>query len=394
MSAVPAPLAARLPIDVAVLGATGMVGEQLLALLTDHPWFRVAEVAASERSAGHSLGERLGAAARDLPRSVRELTLQSLDHPIRSPLVLSALPAGAARDIEPRLAGEGRLVVSNASAFRDDPQVPLLVPDVNPDHLELLELQRGRWGSDSAATTGTATTTGTASTTGTPSATPPATATPATGAFGGIITNPNCSVAGVAVALAPLHRRFGIRSMVLTTMQALSGAGRPGPSAADLIDNMIPFIGGEEEKVEREPRKILGTLKNGQLVDADFAIGATCTRVPVLHGHTASVSLTFEHEARPHEVVEVLRDARSPLAGEGLPSAPEHPIVVLDDDDRPQPRIDRDLGGGMTVSVGRVRRCSVHHVRFVVLSHNLVRGAAGAALLNAELAAARGRVPG
>lgn len=378
MSGVSAPLADRLPIDVAVLGATGMVGEQLLALLTDHPWFRVAEVAASERSAGQSLGERLGAAGRNLPRAMRELTLQSLDDAVHSPLVLSALPAGAAREIEPRLAGEGRLVVSNASAFRDDPQVPLLVPDVNPEHLDLLDAQRGRWGANGVDAAGEAT--------GAHAAGP--------GAVGGIVTNPNCSVAGVAVALAPLHRRFGIRSMVLTTMQAISGAGRPGPSAADLIDNMIPFIGGEEEKVEREPRKILGTLRNGAIVDADFAIGATCTRVPVLHGHTAAVSLTFEHEARPHEVVEVLRDARSPLAGEGLPSAPDRPVVVLDDDDRPQPRIDRDLGRGMTVSVGRVRRCSVHHVRFVVLSHNLVRGAAGAALLNAELAAARGRVPG
>lgn len=350
---------ARSPIDVAVLGATGMVGEQLLALLADHPWFRVAEVAASERSAGHTLAQRLGAAARDLPRSMRELTLSSLDGEFRSPLVLSALPADAAREVEPRLATAGHLVVSNASAFRADPQVPLLVPDVNPEHLDLLDAQAERWGNSG----------------------------------GGIVTNPNCSVAGLVVALRPLHQRFGVRSVVVTTLQAISGAGRPGPSAADLLDNVIPFIGNEEDKVEREPRKILGTLSGERVIEAYITVGATCTRVPVLHGHTASVSVRFEHEARAHEVAETLRDYRSPLSGSALPSAPSRPIEVLDDDDRPQPKLDRDLGGGMSVAVGRVRACPVQHVSFVVLSHNLVRGAAGAALLNAELAVERGRVP-
>jgi aspartate-semialdehyde dehydrogenase len=345
-------------IPVAVLGATGMVGEQLLALLAHHPWFRVVEVAASDRSAGQRLGARLGAAGRALPSSIVDLTLKSLDDAFEAPLVLSALPADRALEVEARLAGAGHLVVSNASAFRADAQVPLLVPDVNPQHLDLLDAQRTRWG----------------------------------GGSGGIITNPNCSVAGLVVALAPLHQAFGLRSVVVTTLQAISGAGRPGPAAGDLVDNIIPFIGNEEDKVEREPRKILGGLVDGAIVGADFTVSATCTRVPVLHGHTASVSVAFQHDAKPQEVVQVLRDFASPLAGLGLPTMPRPSIEVFDDENRPQPRLDRDLGNGMTVSVGRIRRCGVHHASFVVLSHNLIRGAAGAALLNAELAVARGRL--
>lgn len=343
-------------ISVAVLGATGMVGERLVASLVGHPWFRLAEVAASDRSAGDRLGDRVGPDVEDLPAEMAELRLRSLDGPFDAPLVLSALPAGVALEVEPRLAGDGHLVVSNASAFRTDPGVPLVVPEVNPDHLALLDRQReGRWS-------------------------------------GGIVTNPNCAAAGLVVALKPLHDAFGIRSAHVTTLQAISGAGRPGPAAADLLDNVIPFIGGEEEKLAAEPRKILGTLTDAGIREAELILSATCTRVPVLHGHLETVSLSLEGDPTPDEVRRALEDFVSPLGNLRLPSAPDRPLVVLDGPDRPQPRLDRDHGGGMSVTVGRIRPCPLQTVRFVVLSHNLVRGAAGAALLNAELARAGGYV--
>lgn len=353
-------------IPVAVLGATGMVGERLLSLLEAHPWFRVVEVAASDRSAGAELGERLDGEL-TLSGALLGMKLKSLDEPFDAPLLLSALPSDAARATEPRLAGRGHLVVSNASAFRAHPRVPLLVPDVNPQHLRLVAAQEGLWADEAEGE-----------------------ARPG----GGIVTNPNCSVAGLAVALAPLHRTFGIESVVTTTLQAISGAGRPGPGAGAMLDNVIPFITGEEEKVQAEPRRILGRLADGAIRDADFAVSATCTRVPVLHGHTASVSVSLAGDPLPDDVAEVLAAYRSPLEGEALPSAPPRPIRVMRASDRPQPRLDRDLGSGMTVAVGRIRTCPVHGLSFVVLSHNLVRGAAGAALLNAELALTRGLVPG
>lgn len=353
-------------IPVAVLGATGMVGERLLGLLAGHPWFRVVEAAASERSAGSTVGERLSGEV-PLPASLAALRLKRLDDPFDAPLLLSALPSSVARDVEPRLAGRGHLVVSNASAFRAHPRVPLVVPDVNPDHLALLDGQDGVWTEAAGA---------------------------AARPGGGIVTNPNCSVAGLAVALAPLHRAFGIEAAVVTTLQALSGAGRPGPGAGAMLDNVLPLIAGEEEKVASEPRRILGTLGPDGIADADFAVSATCTRVGVLHGHTACVSVRLSGDPSPGVVAQALREHRPPPLDVRLPSAPDRPLALLDAADRPQPRLDRDAGGGMTVSVGRVRRCPVHGISFVALSHNLVRGAAGAALMNAELALARGRVPG
>ncbi|HSR42208.1 MAG TPA: aspartate-semialdehyde dehydrogenase, partial [Longimicrobiales bacterium] len=207
---------------------------------------------------------------------------------------------------------------------------------------------------------------------------------------GGLVTNPNCVVTGVALALAPLHRELGLEAVVLTSFQAISGAGRPGPPAADLVDNVLPHIPGEEEKLGPEIRKILGTMGKGRIDDAAIAVSATTTRVPVLHGHLASLSLAFREDADPGTVAEVLREYRSPVVGDELPLAPPCALRVMDEPDRPQPRLDRDAGGGMTVSVGRIRSCPVHHVRMIVLSHNLVRGAAGAALLNAELCRAGG----
>lgn len=352
---------ARIP--VAVLGATGTVGARLVQRLERHPWFRLAEVAASERSEGARLRERVSSDI-ELSSDDGARRLVSLDGPFESHLVLSALPASAAREIEPELAARGHLVVSNASAFRADPGVPLIVPEVNPDHLELVDRQAGRW-------------------------------TPAGGparAGGGIVTNPNCAVAGLAPALAPLSAHFGLRRVVVTTFQAISGAGRPGPSAIDLVDNVIPWIGGEEEKIEAEPGKILGRLGDEGIETADFTVSATATRVPVIHGHLEVVSVELGREVSPNEARAVWTAFRAPEVARGLPSGPTAPVVVLDVDDRPQPRLDRDRDEGMAITIGRVRRCPVHTLRFVVLSHNLERGAAGAAMLNAELARASGRV--
>lgn len=341
-------------IAVGVLGATGTVGERLVRLVHDHPWFELREVGASDRSAGETLGSRLPASdLGPLPSELGEMVLKDVEDRWTSPLLLSALPSDVARELEPRLTGEGHLVVSNASAHRQDPGVPLIIPEVNADHLDLLEAQGGRWP-------------------------------------GALLTNPNCVVAGIALAMAPLHEAFGIEAAVVTTFQAISGAGRPGPAAADLVDNVLPWIPGEEDKMGKECRKILGTLEGGRIVDADIRVSATATRVPVAHGHLASLSLSFASAAGPDDVREAIEAYRGKVAGEGLPLAPERPVEVLEDPDRPQPRVDRDRGRGMTVTVGRIRPCEVHHVKLVVLSHNLVRGAAGAALLDAELCHARG----
>jgi aspartate-semialdehyde dehydrogenase len=266
--------------------------------------------------------------------------------------VLSALPSAVARDVEADAARDGRLVVSNAGAYRDDPQVPLVIPEVNPDHLALLDAQKQRWP-------------------------------------GGIVTNPNCVVAGLAIALAPLHETFGLERVVVTTFQAISGAGRPGPSAFDLVDNVLPYIEGEEPKIAAEPRKILGTIRDGSIATAGFRIGATAVRVPVRHGHLVSVSCALSRDVDPDTATKAMNAWGGAMTGVGLPSAPVRPLEVLDGIDRPQPRLDRDRGSGMTVTVGRVRPCEALGLSFLVLSHNLVRGAAGAALLNAELCRAR-----
>lgn len=341
-------------IPVGVLGATGTVGSRLVRLLSDHPWFELAEVSASDRSAGIPLGERMDADVRDgLPDAVTGLELLSPDADFTSRLLFSALPSAAARDAEPAAALRGRLVVSNASAYRQDPDVPLVIPEVNPDHLELLERQRDRWP-------------------------------------GGIVTNPNCVVAGLATALAPLHRAFGLERMVVTTFQAISGAGRPGPSALDVVDNVLPLIPGEEEKIGAEPRKILGAPG----APASFPVDATATRVPVLHGHTLSVSASFREKPTPEAARVALEAFDGEARADALPSSPDRVLVVDDRPDRPQPRLDRDAGAGLTVTVGRLRGGEAMHLSFVVLAHNLLRGAAGAALLNGELCVARGLVEG
>ena len=339
-------------IPVAVLGATGAVGQRFVSLLDDHPWFRVTALCASDRSAGKPYRE---AARWHLDRPMPEWAGGMKVLPCRpgpdARLAFSGLDASVAGEIETDFARAGHAVVSNSKNHRMDPDVPLLVAEINAAHLDLLKRQRRRFRS---------------------------------GGF--IVTNPNCSTIGLAMASAPLEAAFGIETIVVATLQAVSGAGYPGVASVDILDNVIPHIGGEEEKIESETRKILGTPRR----PAGFTVSAHCHRVHVSDGHTLAASYGLRRRATPAQAARVLREFVSPLAGLGLPSLPRRPIVVRDEPDRPQPRHDRDAGAGMVVTVGRIRPCPVFDLRLVALVHNTIRGAAGVAILNAELLRARG----
>lgn len=343
-------------IKVGILGATGMVGQRFVQLLAHHPWFEITALAASERSVGIPYGEACRwAVSEEMPATVKEMVVRESKPGLACQLVFSALPAEVAGPIEEEFAAAGYAVSSNARNHRLDPDVPLLVPEVNPDHLALIGIQRRRRGWK-----------------------------------GFIVTNPNCSTAQLVLALKPLWDRFGITALNVVTMQALSGAGYPGVPSLDILDNIIPYIAGEEGKLEREPLKLLGRLEGEAIEEAEVIISAQCHRVATRDGHLEAVSVKLGQEASREEVVEALRDFRGPLQDLGLPSAPEQPIVVREEIDRPQPRLDRDEGRGMSVVVGRVRECPVLDYKFVLLGHNTIRGAAGAAVLNAELLAAQG----
>lgn len=345
-------------IPVAVLGATGAVGQKLLHLLADHPMFEVVQVVASAERIGRAYGEDVRwREPGQVPASMAALRFTDAEPLPGVRLAFSALDAPVAREIEPRFAAAGVTVVSNASAFRMDADVPLLIPEINADHLVLLDVQRSR-----------------------------------RGWTGGIVTNPNCSTSVLAMALAPIHQAFGIRTAVVATLQAASGAGYPGVPSLDLLDNVIPNIGGEEPKIESECARILGECADGMVTPAAFAVSAMVHRVAVTDGHLVSVSLGLARPASLAEVREVLVTFQGHPDARHLPSSPQPPIAVLADDDRPQPRRDRDTGGGMTVSIGRIRPCPVHDIRLVALGHNLVRGAAGAAIQNAELLVAQGTI--
>jgi aspartate-semialdehyde dehydrogenase len=347
-------------VKVAVLAATGMVGQRFVQLLQGHPWFELAAVTGSERTAGRTYGEACSwVLDGSMPEAVRDLPVLESSAPLDAPLVFSALPASAAQEIEARLAAAGHLVCSNASAYRMADDVPLVIPEVNPEHLGLLAVQRQRRGWS-----------------------------------GGIVTNPNCTTIPAAMVLHPLHARFGLRRVLLVSMQAASGAGYPGVSFYDGGDNVVPYIGGEEEKVEREPQKILGTLQGEQVVPAPFQTSAHCNRVPVLEGHLECLSLELEQQASVAEVIATLRDFRGLPQELSLPSAPPQPIIVRDEPDRPQPRRDRDAGKGMAAVVGRVRPCPLLDIKLLALAHNTIRGAAGASVLNAELLMAQGYLAG
>ena len=337
---------------VGILGATGMVGQRFIQLLENHPQFEISALAASDRSQGKRYEEACSwRLAGEMPqRCVRSLVVQPPAPPLDCDLVFSSLPGDVAREAEGSFARAGYPVISNSSAFRMDEDVPLLIPEVNHEHLKLLAAQRERFGS---------------------------------GGF--IVTNPNCSTIMIALALAPLHARFGVSAVVATTMQALSGAGYPGVASLDITDNVLPFIGGEEEKIESETRKILGRAAGDRIEAARMKVSAQCNRVNVTDGHMAAVSVKLNKSAELDAVREALRSFSSLPQELGLYSAPERPIIVRDERDRPQPRLDRDAGNGMSVTIGSLKPDTVLDYRFVALSHNTIRGAAGAAILNAEL---------
>lgn len=343
-------------IPVSILGATGTVGQKFVRLLADHPWFKVAAVAASARSAGRPYGDVVRwREPVPLPDEVAAMTVAPCQPPLAGPIAFSAVEAELAPEIEQGFARAGVLVVTNTRSHRMDPDVPLLIPEANPEHLVLLERQRRERGWS-----------------------------------GGIIANPNCSTAGLALALAPLHAAFGVSRVFVATMQAVSGAGYPGVASLDILGNIIPHIGGEEEKIEVETRKILGAPGR----DADVVVSAHTSRVPAVDGHLEVASVGLRRGATPEEAMAVLEEFRAPPHVAALPSTPARPIEVDRRADRPQTRLDLDRGAGMTVTVGRVRPCPLLDLRMALLSHNTVRGAAGAAIQNAELAVASGLVAG
>ncbi|HMS09739.1 MAG TPA: aspartate-semialdehyde dehydrogenase [Pyrinomonadaceae bacterium] len=337
---------------VGILGATGTVGQRFIQLLEDHPQFEITALAASDRSAGKSFAEACAwKLAGDIPGGVREIVVQPIEPPIDCDIVFSSLPSPVARETEEAFARAGYPVISNSSVYRMDEDVPLLIPEINPDHLGLIDVQQTKRGFSK----------------------------------GFIVTNPNCAVASFAPPLAALDRKFGVESAIVTTMQAISGAGYPGVASLDIIDNVLPYIAGEEPKVETEAQKILGKFNGSSIQKADFTVSAQCFRVNVIDGHTASVRVKLKGSSTLEEVI----DAMKGFPSLGLHSSPEQFIEVLDEPSRPQPRLDRDRGNGMTVTVGRIFPDNVFDYRFVALSHNTVRGAAGSTILNAELLASK-----
>ena len=346
-------------IPVGVLGATGAVGQRFVQLLEGHPWFEITDVAASDRSAGKPYREactwRLASAP---PAAVAGLTVKTVEGPFAAKLLFSGLDSSVAGEVETALARKGHAVVSNSRNHRMDADVPLLIPEINPEHLAAVELQRKKTGG------------------------------------GYIVTNPNCSVIGLAMVLAPLHKAIGLESVAVVTLQALSGAGYPGVASLDVADNVMPFIGGgEEEKIEAEPLKILGGFEAGAFVPASLKVSASVHRVAVSDGHTMAAFLRFKKKTSTDEARRLLADFRGEPQARKLPFAPERPIHVLDESDRPQPRLDRDRERGMAVSVGRVREDGQFGLKLEALVHNTIRGAAGAAILNGELLKERGLLP-
>ncbi|MXZ33864.1 MAG: aspartate-semialdehyde dehydrogenase [Acidobacteria bacterium] len=344
----------------AVLGATGTVGQRFIQLLENHPWFELGAIAASGRSVGKPYHRACSwKVTEPQPEYVRDQVLSPCRPGLEADFVFSGLPSSIAGEVESDFARAGYPVVSNSGYHRMEEDVPLLVPEINSDHLDLISLQRER-----------------------------------TRSSGFIVTNPNCTTIALVLALAPLHRAFGLERVSVVTMQALSGAGYPGVAGLDVADNVLPYIEGEEEKVETEPLKILGNYKDGKVERAEFAISAQCHRVSVQDGHLEAVSVSVRLLPSLDELVETLASFRSLPQELDLPSAPRRPVVCLEEPDRPQPRLDRNLEKGMATVVGRIRPCPVLDYKFDLLGHNTIRGAAGAAILNAELLRARGMLKG
>ncbi len=342
-------------LPVAILGATGLVGQRLIELLANHPWFEISALAASDNSVGKKYSD---AANWHLPSvlsdSIRSMIVQPCEPKFDAAMIFSALPSDVAGEIEENFANAGYLISSNASNHRMDVDVPLVIPEVNPDHLDLIRVQQARRKSE-----------------------------------GAIICNPNCSTIHLVLALKPLADQFGLKRVMVTTMQALSGAGYPGVAALDTLDNVMPYIKGEEPKLESEPCKLLGKLNGDRIVSADFRISAACNRVTTRDGHLETVSVELSRKPSFDQIRESMIQFTSVPQALKLPTAPEHPIIVRDEPDRPQPYLDRDVEKGMASVVGRLRECSVLDYKFVVLGHNTIRGAAGGTLLNAELLVAK-----
>jgi len=346
-------------IKVGVLGATGTVGQRFITLLEDHPYFELTAVAASERSSGKTYEEAVAGrwkVSSDIPEKVKGMTVQEVKPGLDCRVVFSAMDASVAGPAEEQFAGAGYCVFSNARSHRYDPDVPILLPEINAEHASVIEYQRKNRGWK-----------------------------------GFIVTNSNCSTMGMVIPLKPLDLAFGLEAVNVVTLQAVSGAGYPGVSSLDIIDNVIPYISGEEPKMERESLKMLGRLEAGKtFVDGSFKISAQCNRVFVLDGHLECTSVGLKQKPGVEEFTAALAEFRGRPQELKLPSAPDPVIVVRTEEDRPQPRFDRDHGAGMSVTVGRIRPCSVLDFKLLILSHNTVRGAAGASILNAEFLNAEG----
>jgi aspartate-semialdehyde dehydrogenase len=354
-------MAMKTKYPIGILGATGRVGQRYIQLLENHPWFEITWLAASDRSSGKPYGEaakwRLDT---PMPERIAKMTVAPADPEGAPKIIFASVDAAIARELGPKFAEAGCAVLSNSSAFRMAPNVPLVIPEINAEHLHLIEEQPSRKQSG-----------------------------------GYMVTNPNCSTIGLVLALKPLQERFGIEQIFVTTMQAVSGAGYPGVPSMDILGNVVPYIGSEEEKMEEETLKLLGSLEGHAVTPLAARISASCNRVAVEDGHTESVSLKLGNKlgraATREEILAAWAEFR-PLAGQGLPFAPEQPIVWAPQNDRPQPRLDRNRGNGMAVTVGRLRPCGLLDWKFTVLSHNTIRGAAGATILNAELLASLGKL--
>lgn len=346
-------------LSVGVLGATGTVGQMIVHLLENHPWFEVTEVAASERSIDKSYGEAMKTRwniSHEVPESVRNLVIKECKPNLDCDVVLSALDSSIAFEIEESFAENGYPVSSNAKNHRMENDVPLLIAEVNPEHTDLITLQQNNrnWN-------------------------------------GFIATNPNCSTIQLCLVLKPLQNAFGVENVIVTTMQALSGAGYPGIPSLDAIDNVIPYIDGEEEKIEKEPLKILGNMFNNKIIPAEMSISAQCNRVAVRNGHTESVNVKLSKDVSENEIIKVFNEF-NPLKNMDLPSAPKHPIIYLYDENRPQPKLDINVENGMASVVGRLRKCNILDYKFSILGNNLIRGAAGGTILNAELLKKKGYI--
>ena len=338
-------------IPVAILGATGMVGQRFVQLLARHPWFRITALASSERSAGKKYKDACHwLLDSEMPLEVGELVVQLTQPPLDAKIIFSALPAHIAREVEPLFADVGYSVCSNASAFRYEEDVPVIIPEINHDHTALLEKQKKNRGWK-----------------------------------GTLVTSPNCTTSGIALPLKPLHEAFGIKKIFAVTMQAVSGAGYPGLSFLDIGDNVIPFIGGEEQKIETETLLLLGKIEGSQRIPAKITISAQANRVNVKEGHTICLSLAFAQKPSREEIISVLENFKGIEGMPDLPSVPKQILIVRQEEDRPQPRKDRHANDGMSVTVGRIRACPILDFRMVSVSHNTLRGAASGSILNAEL---------